>query len=193
MAAPAACGSPWARGWIGAAAVGLHHSHSNARSEPHLPVAQLVAAACSNAGSLTHWARPILLTVVCRSFECRASVCMGGYFPKTDGIQDISYYLFFDKVSNLLDPNFISHDSSVSNNIFSELCSFVICSDRSSLFSISNILSWPCSSCSSRPWLHGMLLHSSPILLILCSLGSGQVEEVRQVLEGWKWGSYWGR
>ena len=31
-----AYGSSWARGQIGAAAAGLYHSHSNARSEPHL-------------------------------------------------------------------------------------------------------------------------------------------------------------
>ena len=33
MATPAAYGSSWARGQTGAAAAGLHHSHSNARSE----------------------------------------------------------------------------------------------------------------------------------------------------------------
>ena len=31
-----AYGSSQARGQIGATAAGLHHSHSNARSEPHL-------------------------------------------------------------------------------------------------------------------------------------------------------------
>ena len=36
MAAPAAYGSSQARGGIGAAAASLHHSHSNARSEPNL-------------------------------------------------------------------------------------------------------------------------------------------------------------
>ena len=35
-AAPAAYGSSQARGWIRAAAAGLHHSHSKTRSEPHL-------------------------------------------------------------------------------------------------------------------------------------------------------------
>ena len=35
-AAPAAYGSFQARGQIGAAAAGIPHSHSNARSEPHL-------------------------------------------------------------------------------------------------------------------------------------------------------------
>ena len=35
-AVPAACGGSQARGQIGATAAGLHHSHSNARSEPHL-------------------------------------------------------------------------------------------------------------------------------------------------------------
>ena len=33
---PAAYGSSQARGLIGAVAAGLHHSHSNAGSEPHL-------------------------------------------------------------------------------------------------------------------------------------------------------------
>ena len=41
---PAAYGGSQARGQIGAIAVGLHHSHSNAGSEPHLrPIPQLKA------------------------------------------------------------------------------------------------------------------------------------------------------
>ena len=36
-AAPVACGGSQARGLIWAVAAGLHHSHSNIRSEPHLP------------------------------------------------------------------------------------------------------------------------------------------------------------
>ena len=48
-AAPVAYGSSQARGWIGATADGLHHSHSNMGSEPGLwPTAH------HNAGSLTH-------------------------------------------------------------------------------------------------------------------------------------------
>ena len=44
MAAPVAYGSSRARGQIGAAAAGLHHSHSNTGSELHLgPMLQLVA------------------------------------------------------------------------------------------------------------------------------------------------------
>ena len=40
-AAPLAYGGSQARGWIGAIASGLHHSHNNTRSEPHLwPVSQ---------------------------------------------------------------------------------------------------------------------------------------------------------
>ena len=35
-AAPAAYGGSQARGWIGAAAAGLHHSHHNTGSELHL-------------------------------------------------------------------------------------------------------------------------------------------------------------
>ena len=35
-AAPPAFGSSQARGYIGAPAAGLHHSHSNSGSEPHL-------------------------------------------------------------------------------------------------------------------------------------------------------------
>ena len=43
-ASPAAYGGSQARGLIGAVAAGLHHSHSNARSEPHLgPTPQLTA------------------------------------------------------------------------------------------------------------------------------------------------------
>ena len=43
-AAPMACGGSQARGLIGAVATGLHHSHSNARSELHLqPTPQLTA------------------------------------------------------------------------------------------------------------------------------------------------------
>ena len=48
-------GNSQARGRIGAAAAGLHHSHSNARSKP--PSATYEAACC-NPGSLTPWARP---------------------------------------------------------------------------------------------------------------------------------------
>ena len=47
-AAPAAHGSSQARGHIGAVATGLHHSHSNARSEPSLRSAYTTAH--SNAG-----------------------------------------------------------------------------------------------------------------------------------------------
>ena len=44
-AAPEAHGSSQARGLIGATAAGHIHSHSNARSEPHLrPIPQLTAA-----------------------------------------------------------------------------------------------------------------------------------------------------
>ena len=43
-AAPTAYGASQARGLIGAVAAGLHHSHSNARSEPCLqPIPQLMA------------------------------------------------------------------------------------------------------------------------------------------------------
>ena len=43
-AAPVAYGNSQAMGWIGAAAPGLHHSHSNTRSEPLLrPTPQLMA------------------------------------------------------------------------------------------------------------------------------------------------------
>ena len=43
-AAPVAYGCFQARGLIGAVAAGLHHNHSNARSEPHLrPTPQLMA------------------------------------------------------------------------------------------------------------------------------------------------------
>ena len=43
-AAPAAYGGSQARGLIGAVATGLHHSHSNAGSEPRLqPTPQLMA------------------------------------------------------------------------------------------------------------------------------------------------------
>ena len=44
----------WARGWIRAAAASLGQRHSNAGSEP----SKTYARACSNTGSLTHWARP---------------------------------------------------------------------------------------------------------------------------------------
>ena len=43
-AAPVAYGGSQGRGLIGAVATGLHHSHSNARSEPSLqPTPQLTA------------------------------------------------------------------------------------------------------------------------------------------------------
>ena len=54
-AAPEAYGGSQARGQIGAAAVGLHHSHSDARSKPHLqPTPQLTA----RPDPLTHCVRP---------------------------------------------------------------------------------------------------------------------------------------
>ena len=43
-AVPAAYGSFRARGQIGAAAAGLHHSHSNTGSEPYLRALQMLAA-----------------------------------------------------------------------------------------------------------------------------------------------------
>ena len=46
MAVPVACGSSQARGLTGAATAGLHHSHSNTGSEPHLPPTPLLA--CCN-------------------------------------------------------------------------------------------------------------------------------------------------
>ena len=53
-AAPVAYGGSQARGWIGTLAAGLHHSHSNPGSEPHLRP----TTAHGNAGFLTYWARP---------------------------------------------------------------------------------------------------------------------------------------
>ena len=49
-AAPGACGGSQARDGIGAVAAGLHHSHSNARSEP----STTYTIAHSNVRSLTH-------------------------------------------------------------------------------------------------------------------------------------------
>ena len=58
--APMACGNSWARGWIGAAADSLHHSHNNPISKPHLqPTPQQLTG---NARSLTHWERPGIKT-----------------------------------------------------------------------------------------------------------------------------------
>ena len=52
---PTAYGSSQSRGQFGATAANLHHSHSNAGSEPHLwPTPQLMAMP----KSLTHWVRP---------------------------------------------------------------------------------------------------------------------------------------
>ena len=51
-AAPVAYGVSQARGQIGATAAGLHHSHSNTGSEPHLR--PTYATAHGNARSLTH-------------------------------------------------------------------------------------------------------------------------------------------
>ena len=54
-ATPVVYGSSQARGWTGAVVSGLHHSHSNARSEHHLqPIPQLTATP----DRLTHWSRP---------------------------------------------------------------------------------------------------------------------------------------
>ena len=51
-ATPAAYGGSQARAWIGAVAAGLYHSHSS-----RTPSATYTTAH-SNAGCLTHWARP---------------------------------------------------------------------------------------------------------------------------------------
>ena len=51
-----AYGHTQARGWIGAAADGSHHSHSNARFER--AASATYATACSNTRSLTPWMRP---------------------------------------------------------------------------------------------------------------------------------------
>ena len=54
-ATPIPYGGSQARGPIRAIAAGLHHSHSNVGSEPHL---WHTPQAHSNTGSLTHWTRP---------------------------------------------------------------------------------------------------------------------------------------
>ena len=54
-AAVSAYGGSQAKGQIGAVVAGLHHSHSNVRSEPRL---WPYNTAHSNTGSLTHWWRP---------------------------------------------------------------------------------------------------------------------------------------
>ena len=54
-ASPAAYGSSQARVWIGAAAAGVCHSHSNAGSEL---LSVNYTTAHGNTGSLTHWVRP---------------------------------------------------------------------------------------------------------------------------------------
>ena len=54
-AAPEAYGSSQARGVIRVTAAGLHHSHSNTKSELRL---WPTTAAHGNTGSLTPWARP---------------------------------------------------------------------------------------------------------------------------------------
>ena len=50
-AAPVAYGSSQAKGWMGATAAGLHHSHSNIGYATY-------TIAHGNTRSLTHWARP---------------------------------------------------------------------------------------------------------------------------------------
>ena len=57
-ATPSTYGGSQARGRIGAAATGLYHSLGNVRSESSLTY---TAAAHSNTGSLTHWAKPGIL------------------------------------------------------------------------------------------------------------------------------------
>ena len=53
MAAPTACRSSWASGWIGATAIGLYHSHSTTGSEPHVwPVTYRLPHCSSLASSL---------------------------------------------------------------------------------------------------------------------------------------------
>ena len=57
-ATPVAYGNSQARGWFGAAAAGLCHSHSHTGSEPHLWPTATYASAFGSVGSLTHWVRP---------------------------------------------------------------------------------------------------------------------------------------
>ena len=52
----AAYGNSWPRGWIITATATLCHSHSNTGSE--WAVSATYTAACANAWSLTHWAKP---------------------------------------------------------------------------------------------------------------------------------------
>ena len=53
--APTAYGSSQAGGQIGATAAGVHHSHGNAGSEPHLRLTPQLEATLD---PLNHWARP---------------------------------------------------------------------------------------------------------------------------------------
>ena len=63
-AAPVAYGSSQARRRIGAATASLHHSHSNARSKPHLPLTpQLTAMQVLNPLSRARdWTRILMVT-----------------------------------------------------------------------------------------------------------------------------------
>ena len=51
---PVAYGSSQGRGWMGATAAGLHHSHSNMGSKPHVTY----TTTQGTTSSLTHWERP---------------------------------------------------------------------------------------------------------------------------------------
>ena len=53
-ATPTVYGRSWARGWIGAVAAGLRHSHSSGDAS-HICHLHYSSQQC---GSLTHWARP---------------------------------------------------------------------------------------------------------------------------------------
>ena len=55
-ATPMSYGGSQARGWIGAAAAGLRHSHSNVGSEPRLQ--HTYTTAHGKARFFTHWVRP---------------------------------------------------------------------------------------------------------------------------------------
>ena len=98
-ASPTASGSSWARGGIRAAAAGLHHSHSNVRSQPHLwPTPHTVL---SNTRSLAHWARPgtFIDTSQVRKFLSHQgdspNICILWFIPQ-------SSHSFLRKVTDIL-------------------------------------------------------------------------------------------
>ena len=111
-AAPTACGSSQARGLIGVAAAGLHHSHSNA-------------------GCLTHWARPgiepasswTLVGFISAAPQQELLYFLKFYISSTESMCYFSWNVSWDNC--ILTCNYHHQDIDIDYNLWI-LCKFLI-------------------------------------------------------------------